>query len=88
MADEFFSVPDTQTGQAQNLTSLVPSDAADIAFVSKAIYVGIGGNLAVIAEDDTVAVTLANVQSGTILPIRVRRVMATNTTASSIVNLY
>lgn len=87
MADRFATVTDSPIAPARNLAAVTPNDSTDLAWISKAIYVGVTGDLSVIAEDDTVAVTFTAVPAGTVLPIRARRVMATGTTASSIVNL-
>lgn len=57
------------------------------------VYVGVGGDVAVVAEGDATgpagvnAITLKNVPSGTLLPIRVTQVMSTNTTALSLVSV-
>lgn len=64
-----------------------PSDSTTVNF--RGLYVGAGGNVAVIFRDDTsdTAVTLVGVVTGTVLPISVKKVMSTNTTATSIVGL-
>lgn len=51
----------------------------------RAIWVGGAGNLAVTFVDDDSAVTLSGVTAGSLLPIRVKKVMSTNTTATNIV---
>lgn len=56
--------------------------------VCRALWVGGAGNVAVVAEGNTSAVTIVGVPAGTILPIRTRRVNSTNTTATEIVALY
>jgi hypothetical protein len=68
--------------------AVTPDDGANLAQTSRAIYVGGAGNLAVILDRDTSAVTFLAVAAGTLLPIRARRVMSTNTTATSILALY
>lgn len=71
------------SGQAVAVT---PSDATDLGS-TRGLYIGVGGNLVVTMLDNT-NVTFVAVPSGTILPIRVQKVRATGTTASSIVALY
>jgi hypothetical protein len=56
--------------------------------VTRALWVGGAGDVAVIFTGDTAAVTLAGVAAGTMLPVQVTKVMSTNTTATSIVALY
>lgn len=55
---------------------------------TRALYVGGSGDVAVIMVDDTTAVTFSAVPAGTILPLRVTKVMATNTSAANIVALW
>lgn len=51
------------------------------------LYVGTGGDVAVKTSQGATAVTFKNVPTGTILPLRIVQVMATNTTASNLVGL-
>lgn len=67
--------------------AVTTSDSTNLSSIARALYVGVGGNIAAVMPDDDV-VTFANVPAGSILPVRVKRVNATNTTASSIVALY
>jgi hypothetical protein len=84
------------TSAAFDLAAAVTKDDAnDLATApTRGLYVGGTGNVAVImAADNTsggagTAVTFSGVAAGTVLPIRVRRVMSTNTTATGIVALY
>ncbi len=53
----------------------------------RAVYVGGGGNLAVITSRGE-TVTFTGVPDGTLLPIRIRRVLSSGTTATNILALY
>lgn len=68
--------------------TIVPSDtttgAADQNF--KALYIGGGGNVAVVMESGAV-LTFTAPPVGTVLPVRGKRVNATNTTATLMVGL-
>lgn len=66
--------------------AVVPSDTTVLS-PTRAIYVGGTGDLAVILNADTVAVTFKAVPTGTYLPVSVTKVMATNTTATLILGL-
>lgn len=79
-------VPQTsgQGDPGTSLAAVVPSDATVLVGV-RAIYVGGAGNIAILADGDSTAVTLSGVGAGTILPIAAKKVMATNTTATLIV---
>jgi hypothetical protein len=50
--------------------------------------VGVGGNLSVKLRDDSAAVVLVGVAEGTILPLQVKQVMETDTTATNIIALW
>lgn len=78
-----------QTGldaPASKAAAITPNDSADLAFATRAIYVGGAGNLAVQMQLDG-AVTFVAVPAGSILPIRVARVLATGTTATNLIGL-
>ena len=75
------------TAPVRHLFAITPSDEDDLPHVTRGIYVGTGGDLAVIAADDDAAVTLANVGEGW-QPIQARRVLVTGTTAGDLVGGY
>ena len=65
---------------------VLPDDGTDLAYTSRALHVGIGGDVRLtMAGGETV--TIRNVAAG-MLPIRVQRVFATGTTAGDIVALW
>lgn len=66
--------------------TVVPHDVNELAIVSRGLYVGVAGNVAVLMADDSTA-TFVGVLAGTLLPIRIKRVNATNTTATNMVAL-
>lgn len=66
----------------ESATEVTPNDSTDLGVVSRAIYVGAAGNLRVTMLDQSV-VTFAAGEGWH--PIRVSRIWATGTTASSIV---
>ena len=61
---------------------IVPSDTVDLPFATKAIYVGGAGDVAMIMDGDTVAVTRKNMAAGVAHVMQVRRVLVTGTTAT------
>lgn len=72
--------------QPTTSVSITPSDATDLtATVTKGLWVGTAGNVAIKLSADSAAVVLSNVPSGTYVPGAYARVMATNTTATNIV---
>jgi hypothetical protein len=77
------------SGPARRVAAAAPSDTVDLSSYAKALYVGVAGNVRVLtvgAEDDD-AVTFANHPVGW-LPVQVRRVLATGTTATQIVAAF
>jgi hypothetical protein len=72
-------------GPASNAEVVTPSDSADLTHVSRALYVGVAGNMSVVMRGGQ-TVTFA-VQAG-IHPLAVSRVRATGTTATGIVAVW
>lgn len=54
---------------------------------TRAIWVGGAGSVAVMMNGDIASVVLAAVPAGTMLPVSVKQVLATGTTATNIVGL-
>jgi hypothetical protein len=67
---------------------VVPSDSTDITDLPRAIWVGVGGDVTLMAAADQTSRVFKNVASGTLLPIRARRIYNTGTSASSIIACY
>ena len=74
-------------GSCELLFAITPSDGTDLQEVVRGIYVGVAGNLAVMLLDGITTVTFTAVPVGTNLPVRVKRVMATNTTAGGLMGM-
>jgi hypothetical protein len=95
------SVVPSPSHPARRAIAVTPSDTEDVTNASgdnapcyaKALYIGVSGDVAVVAAGDNgnslagTAVTFKAVPVGW-FPVQVRRVMATNTTATNIVGLY
>lgn len=73
---------------AANAVAVTPNDSTDLTYVSRGIYCGTAGNLAVIMAGNGATVTFVGLAAGSVLSVRASRVMATNTTITSIVNLF
>lgn len=76
------------TDPARSAVAVTPSDTVDIqgGQLSRGVYVGGAGNMSV--QMGGVTVMFAGVVPGNVLPIRISRVNATNTTATNIVALF
>lgn len=84
MANDFTPRAAGQESPADAAFDIIPQ--VDLATITRAVYVGVKGDLAVEMKNGAV-VTFKNVPSGTVLPIRIRKVLMTST-ASSILGLY
>ena len=85
--DPFRNTVDSPIAPAEYCFPVVPDDLLELARVTKAIYVGEGGDLTLLSVRGEEVVTFRNVPSGAILDVRVRAVHATGTTATSLVGL-
>lgn len=85
MIDRFASRADSSTGSASVGFIITPNDATELSEVTRAIYVGIGGDMTIeLTAGGTVE--LQNVPTGSLIPVRAKKVL-TATTATSLVGL-
>ena len=87
MADTF-GYEDRVDSPASRGAAVTPSDDTDLGSMAKALFIGTGGDVTVKMRDAGTTLTFKNVADGAILPVRVSRVMATDTTATDIVALF
>lgn len=73
---------------AFNAEVVVPHDTNTLAKVSRALYVGVSGDVSVQMVGTGTAIVFKAVPAGTMLPIRITRVNATATTATNMVTVY
>ena len=72
-------------GPLTRVVAITPADT-DLAFIPRAIIVGVAGDVAVkMVDDPATAVTIKNVPAGIPLWIRPARVLSSGTTATNIV---
>jgi len=86
-SDNFSAYADSPTAPAGNCFTIVPADGAEVAVVTKAVYVGSAGDIVLRAINGSSDVTFKNVPAGSILDVRVRFLRATGTTAADLVGL-
>ena len=83
MADDYGSHKSNIDSPVRHAVAVTPNDSTDLANSSRAIYVGVGGNIKLTTVDgDTV--TMVGVAAGSFYPIRVARIWSTDTTATNI----
>lgn len=85
--DSFNNLSTSSITPAENCFAITPHDTAELPRVTKAIYIGTGGDLRLLTASNDVPVTFRNVVSGSVLDVRVRGVLNTGTTASNLVGL-
>jgi len=88
MADAFATSADAAYAPATRAAAIVPHDTNPLSDISKAIYVGSGGDVTVRAVRDGADHAWKAVPAGSILPVRASHVRATGTTAGDLLGLY
>ena len=86
MPDRFQNSSPSLSGPAVHAFAIAPSDTVALTETTRAVYVGGAGSIAAIMASGASA-SFAAVPSGTVLPVRLTKVMATGTSASDIVGL-
>lgn len=87
MIDTFRTHSRTLTAPPEAAAEIIPDDAAELACATRALYVGVAGDLRVRMLGGAV-VTLTAVPAGSLLPLRLRQVLATGTSAGGLVGLW
>lgn len=87
ITDTFRTHGRSLTSPPENAAAIVPADAADLIYATRAVYVGGEGDLRVRMLGGA-TVTLVAVPAGALLPLRVSRVLATGTTASDLLGFW
>lgn len=88
-AVDVFDRPGDLNGPAYRAAAITPNDGTDLAFVTRGIYVGVTGDVAVnMANTPGANVIFKAVPAGSLLPLAVARVLATGTTATNIVAVW
>jgi hypothetical protein len=87
MIDTFRSHSRTLTAPPEAAAAILPADTGELACATRAVYVGGGGDLRVRMLGGMV-VTLAAVPGGSLLPLRIRQVLATGSTAHDLVGFW
>lgn len=85
--DPYQNFADSLISPAQTAFAITPSDQSELPEATRAIYVGGGGDILVQMIDGGDEVLFRNIIPGSLLPIRLKAVKATGTTATQIVGL-
>ena len=84
--DHFDEKVNGMESSARNIDSITPADS-ELVNMSRAVYVGSAGNMKVITYGDE-TITFQGIPAGSLLPIVVKQIYSTDTTASAILVLY
>lgn len=82
--DPFEGMATGMTGPIVNNEAIVPDDATDLDTIPRTVWVGVGGNIRCTLMGSDTPQTYLNVPAGT-WPRRVKRVYATDTTATDLI---
>lgn len=85
--DTFKNFNSSLESPARCAATILPNDTVVLHRVTRALYVGEQGDLAVEMVEGT-RVVFRNVPAGGLLPVRISRVLETDTTAGGIVGLW
>lgn len=85
--DAFRGFGQSSITPSENCFPIAPSDFEELDYLTKAIYIGRGGDLTLVVGNSQEAVTFRNVVAGSVLDVRVRAVKSTGTTAGDLVGL-
>jgi hypothetical protein len=82
--DPYSNVRDQIGNFAEKAKTVTKSDSTDLASYAKALIVTVGGNLVIIPKEnaDVDTVSFTGLTAGQVIPIQVRRVLSTGTTAT------
>lgn len=86
MQDRFADRSPDSSGPVFHGFSITPSDSLDLSEVTRALYIGGGGAVRVVTASGA-DLTFAAIAAGTMLPVRVCKVMAAGTTATLMLGL-
>ncbi len=87
MSDKYKNALRTIDSVCEDADNIVPNDAVDLPRTSRALYVGSTGDITVQLVNSVTSITLKNVVAGSLLPLRIKRVFATSTTATALIAL-
>jgi hypothetical protein len=86
MSDRYSTSTPNLVSPAIDGFAIAPSDTADLPEITRAIYIGVGGDVVGVTKLGS-TLTFANVAAGTVLPVRLKAVKAAGTTAQSLLGL-
>lgn len=86
--DPYRAAPRSIANPAEKAFAITPTDDVLLEDYPRGLWVGGAGDISLKLIGDDTAVTFAGVVAGSLLPLRVKEVRATGTTATNIVGVY
>lgn len=86
MQDRYATYAPGLESPARDGFAITPSDSDDLPEVTRALYVGGEGTIAATLASGA-ELTFESVSAGTVLPLRVSKILETGTTATAIIGL-
>jgi len=83
--DDFASWIEGLNTPARYAEAVTPHNTNELTKLTRGLWVGTGGSVALVMADNPVSIILDNIPNGAWLPFRVRKVLSTGTTASDII---
>lgn len=87
ITDRFLKKDGGSTAPARKAIPVTTSDSDLLVSIPRGLYIGVSGDVKVTLADDNTAVIFKSVPVG-LLPVMVKQVFATGTTATNILALY
>lgn len=86
--DNFSRFQVGDNNEYRNAVAVTTSDANELSNVTRAIYIGGGTGTLKVDLVDSGTVTFSGLATGTVLPVRAKRIYATGTGATNIIALW
>ncbi len=84
MQDYFTKYVTTPHSAATRAENIIPSDE-NLSFLTRGIYIGDSGDLQVIMMDSDIPITFTGIQGGSLMPIRVKKILPATTAANIVI---
>lgn len=86
--DNFSRFQVGDNNEYRNAVAVTPHDTNELANVTRAIYIGGGSGALKVDLVDSGTVTFSGLVTGTVLPVRAKKVYSTGTSATNIIALW
>lgn len=85
--DPFAKSIESVVAPASDCFAITPNDVDDLPMATKALFIGVGGDVVLRPISGDADVTFRNLPDGSVLDVRVRAIRVTGTTAANLVGL-